>query len=192
MEENFQIKELGNRILEGKKHRRQSSIDKEFIGDHLSLEGAPELEQFLSPTLDAAILFTDKINRLTDRNHMAESILVVTQDFMFIINSKLNKLDTRQPIPIASIEKIATSKQTDNAIVVFLPDFQTELLMTPYKCELIGLLSSRYHEIHNRELQIEFSDEIEFPVNAETIFEFDFVRSTSGVAMTLFCKASER
>jgi hypothetical protein len=88
------------------------------------------------------------------------------------------------------LEKISTSTERDNAIVLHLPDYKSELLMTPYKTELIGILVSRFRALTERDLAVVFSNVIDFPVNEETLFEVDFIPAAEGVRMTLFCKSA--
>jgi len=182
-------KEFGNSIFDGKKHRRASSVSKEFIGDHLDVAGTPEIMQLFNES--ELLLFSDHANRLTDKSHMADCTILVSSTQLFLLNARMNQYLTPGPIPISMIQCISTSQEKDNAIVIHLPDYQTEVLMTSFKIELTSILAEQYMILKNKELEIKFSNVIEFPISSEALFEFDFVRAVDGVRMSLFIKANE-
>ena len=182
-----------NEFFSQKKHRRLSSPSKAFIGDHLGVLKIPDivetLNQFNPPE---KLLFSDHCTRLTSRNHMEDCSLLVTTNYMFILNNRLQHLLTNNPISIENIIKIETSLETDNTVVFFLPGYDSELIMSSYKIELMQIIADRYKEINGRDLEIRFSNIIEFEINEDTIFEFDFVRANDGIRMTLFVKAKPK
>jgi hypothetical protein len=183
-------KESAKKFFRGKKHRRESSSSKLFIGDHMGVSDSPEVESILSSfTPREEFYFADHCTRLANRNHMEDCCIMVSTHFLFIMNNRLQHLLTDGPIPISKIIKIGTSQETDNAVVLFLPEFNSELIMTSFKIELMDILIERYKSITDKDIQVVFSNIIEFEVNETTIFEFDFVRANDGVRMTLFIKA---
>ena len=191
VEDNPELKQLGTRLFEGKKIRRTSSNTKLYIGDHIGVSDISEYQSIIEEFNGEHLLFADRLSRLTDRSHMAESVLFVLTNHFCILNSRLGPNDTIPTYEIGLIQKISTSKQTDNAIVIHLPDYHSELLMTPFKTELVSILYQQYQAITRNELPIEFQDTIRLPVSEAADFEINFVRGGSGVKMTLFCVASE-
>jgi hypothetical protein len=186
------MREVAEQIFGSKrKRRRPSSEMKKFVGDHMGIQDNPLLAVLLLGYDDQSILFIDRTSRLVMRSHMFECISLVSETRLYILNSLLGRQDDMEPIQIATIEKISTSLETDNAIVIHLPDFKSELLMTPYKTELVSILSSRYRALTENDLTVDFSNAIEFPVSDNTLFEVDFLRAAEGVKMTVFCKAAE-
>jgi hypothetical protein len=187
-----QMREVAEQIFgPGRKRRRPSSEMKKFVGDHMGIRDNPLLPVLLIGYEDQSILFIDRTSRLVMRSHMSECISLVSESRIYILNSRLERQDDMEPIQIPTIEKISTSLETDNAIVVHLPEFKSELLMTPYKTELVSIIASRYRALTENDLLVEFSNAIEFPVNDNTLFEVDFLRAAEGVKMTVFCKAVE-
>ena len=185
--------ERANKFFNRKKHRRLSSPSKVFIGDHLGVLEIPDivetLNQFNPPE---KLYFADHCTRLTNRNHMEDCSLLVTTNYMFILNNRLQHLLTMNPISIANIIKIQTSLETDNAVAFILPGYDSELIMSSFKIELMQIICDRYKELNGKELDIQFTNIIEFDINEDTIFEFDFVRATDGIRMTLFVKAKPK
>lgn len=190
------IHQFGSTIFEGKKKRRSSSSLKKYIGDHLGLPDIEEIREIIEPfevdvQNDFQILFVDRTNRLFYHSHMSECVTIVTKYNIFFFNSRLQLQENEEPIQINEIRKISTSLERDNAIIIHLDDFMTELLMTPFKVELTAILADRYHEITGQDLQIQFSNLVEFPISEDTMFEVNFVPAQEGVRMTLFCKSAQ-
>ncbi|EAY08963.1 Myosin tail family protein [Trichomonas vaginalis G3] len=183
-------KQAADAFFKGKKHRRESSASKYYIGDHLGMHEDNVVDQILfsfSPPED--LYFADHCTRLTNRNHMEDCGFIVTTNHICITNTRLNAYIIPNPIPISDIKSISTSLETDNAVVIHLPEYNSELIMTSFKIELMKVLMDRFKAITNRELEIKFSNVLEFDVDDSTSFEFDFVRANDGVRMTLFIKA---
>jgi hypothetical protein len=187
--EQLQMRELAESIVASKKRRRPSSEIKKFIGDHMGVGDSEEIEMLLRDHQDGPPLFLDRTSRLA-HSHMSECLCLVSENHIYILNTHFALPEGEDPIPIDAIEKISTSQERDNAIVVHLPNFKTELLMTPYKTELIGVLVARYRALVERDLEVAFTNVINFPVNDDTLFEVDFVTAAEGVRMTVFCKAA--
>ena len=191
LEGSAELKQLATRLFEGKKKRRQSSDSKNYLGDHIGVSEIPEYQSIIEAFNGEHLLFADRLSRLTDRSHMAESVLFVLSNHFCILNPRLGPNETIPTYEIGLIQKISTSKQTDNAIVIHLPDFHSELVMTPFKTELVAILCQQYKTITNNDLTLDFQDTIRLAVSESADFEINFVRGGSGVKMTLFCVASE-
>ena len=192
--EQCQIREAVTALFAGKKRRRESSIgpnSKRFIGDHLGIADNEDLMRVLNANNDEQIKFVDRTSRLAFHSHMSECVCVISEKNIYILTTRLQFADDLGPLPIASIEKVSTSPERDNAVIVHLPDFKTELLMTPNKAELVGVLMSRYQALTGNVLPVAFANVVEFPVNQETVFEVDFIQAVEGVKMTLFCKSAQ-
>lgn len=188
--EDIEHKQTADAFFRGKKHRRESSASKIFIGDHLGMQDETSVDQILfsfSPPED--LYFADHCTRLTNRNHMEDCGFIVTTNHICITNTRLNAYIIPEPILIQDIISLSTSQETDNAVVIHLPNFNSELIMTSFKIELMKVLYDRYVAITGKDLHIKFNNAIEFDVNEDTVFEFDFVRANDGVRMTLFIKA---
>jgi hypothetical protein len=121
---------------------------------------------------------------------MSECLCLVAEKNVYMLDNHMLLLEGESPIAIETLEKISTSTERDNAVVLHLPDYRSELLMTPFKAELIGILVNRFRALAERELEVVFGNVIEFAVNSETLFEVDFIPAAEGVKMTLFCKSS--
>jgi hypothetical protein len=186
-----QTREIAESIFSGKKRRRPSSEMKKFVGDHVGIGDNTLIPLLLHAHDDQLLLFMDRTSRLALHSHMTECICLVSENHVYILNNRLGLQDDMEPFPITTIEKISTSTERDNAIVIHLPDYKTELLMTPYKTELVSILVSRFRALAERDLEVNFSNVIDFPVNENTLFEVDFLRAAEGVKMTVFCKAAE-
>lgn len=189
--ENKEVVTLSEAIFRNKKRRRESSDAKKYIGDHIGCNEIPEYQEIIHEFHGEQLLFADRLSRLTDRSHMAESIFFILTNHFCVFNARLQTTDTIPTYEIALIKAISTSKENDNAIVIHLDDYRSELLMTPFKAELVATIARQYHQITNHELSIEFSNVIRIPVSPEADFEINFVRSSSGVRMTLYCVAPE-
>ena len=193
--EQCEIRDQVTALFTGKKRRRESSIGpngKRFIGDHLGIADNEDLIAVLSDFGDHQIKFVDRTSRLSCRSHMSECVCVVSEKNIFLLTTRLAFADDLGPIPIEGIQKVSTSRERDNAVVIHLDNFKTELLMMPTKVEFVGVLMFLYAALTGRALQVEFSNTVEFPVNAETLFEVDFIPAVEGVKMTLFCRSAQQ
>lgn len=178
-----------DQFFKHKKHRRVSSAGKLFIVDHLSIYADSGIDQILhSFNPPEELFFADACSRLTNRNHMEDCGFIITTNHICITNTKLNAYIIPKPIKITAIKFISTSLETDNAVSIHLPDYNSELVMSSYKIELMKVLMDRYKAIKKTDLEIKFTNIIEFDVNDDTSFEFNFVRAHDGVRMTLFIK----
>lgn len=186
------LRNEGNEFFKDKKKRRQSSSKKKFFNDHIGLSEVAEVSDLLASQNDEGILFSDRTSRLSHRSHMSECICIISTNYLYILNSHLHNEEDIEPLPISSIQKIVTSQEADNAVIIFFPDFKTQLLMTPYKIELMMILKQQYKQMTGNELEFNFLDFVDFPVNEDTLFEVNFVHTADGVRMTLFCKADDR
>ncbi|EAX99778.1 Myosin tail family protein [Trichomonas vaginalis G3] len=190
-QEEIRKKQAADQIFNGKKHRRESSASKIFIGDHLGLLHEESSINTILNTFDPPeeLFFADHCTRLTNRNHMEDCGFIITTNHICITNTRLNAYIIPEPVEIKNIEFISTSLETDNAVVIHLPDYNSELVMSSNKIELMKVLMERYRSIAAKDLEIKFNNVIEFDVDNDTIFEFNFVRASDGVRMTLFIKA---
>ncbi|OHT16063.1 Myosin tail family protein [Tritrichomonas foetus] len=188
--EQVKLRKSADKFFKSKKKRRTSSMNKKFVCDHIGLTEIPEVSDLLTDHQDEGILFSDRTSRLSNRTHMSECVCLISTNYVYILNSRLEFEDDLDAIPISSIHKIVTSKVTDNAVIIFLDDYKTQLLLTPYKIELMMVLKNQYRNLTNEELEIDFLNSIDFPVNEDTIFEVNFIQTKDGVKMTLFCKSA--
>jgi hypothetical protein len=187
--EQQEIRDLAETIIRNKKRRRPSSEMKKFIGDHIGVGDSEEITALLEENGDACPLFIDRTSHLELHSHMSECLCLVAEKKVYMLDNRLRTLEDQLPIEIETLEKISTSTERDNAIVLHLPDYRSELLMTPFKTELIGILVNRFRALTGRDIEVVFSNVVDFPVNAETLFEVDFIPAAEGVRMTLFCKS---
>jgi hypothetical protein len=190
IQEDETLRELDREIFTGKKKRRPSSASKKFIRDHVGMGDSEDIAVLLRTHEDNGVRFMDRTSRLANHSHMSECICLVSDTRVYILNSRLMPDSDIPPFLISTIEKISTSEERDNAIVIHLPKFRSELLMTPYKIELVAVLVKRFREITERELEVRFSNVVEFPVSVVSLFEVDFIPAAEGVRMTLFCKSA--
>jgi hypothetical protein len=188
--EQARIRELAESLVANRKRRRPSSEMKKFLGDHIGVGNSDEIAALLEQHDDACPLFIDRTSRLALHSHMSECLCLVAEKNVYVLDNRMALLDGEAPIPIDAIERLSTSTERDNAVVLHLPDYRSELLMTPYKTELIGILVSRYRELAGRDLEVAVANGVDFPVSAETTFEVDFIPAAEGVRMTVFCKSA--
>jgi hypothetical protein len=184
------IRELAESLVTNKKRRRPSSEMKKFLGDQIGVGNSDEIAALLEQNDDACPLFIDRTSRLALHSHMSECLCLVAEKNVYMLDNRMALLEDEVPIRIEHIEKLSTSTERDNAVVLHLPEYKSELLMSPYKTELIGILVSRFRALTGRDLEVVFANVVDFPVNAETLFEVDFIPAAEGVRMTVFCKSA--
>ncbi|OHT10766.1 Myosin tail family protein [Tritrichomonas foetus] len=186
--EQKKLREESDIFFEKKKKRRASSFRKKFYNDHIGLNDIAEVSDLLTQHNDEGILFSDKTSRLAARTHMTECICLVSTNYIYFLDTHLDFDDDFNILPISDIIKVITSKESDNAVVIFFGDYKSQLILTPYKIELMMILKNQYKMLTENDLDFEFSNSIEFPVNKDTMLEASFVETKDGVKMTLFCK----
>jgi hypothetical protein len=188
--EDVSLRTLDRELFTGKKKRRPSSASKKFICDHIGIADSEEVSAVLTTHGDSGVHFIDRTSRLTNHSHMSECVCLISDTRFYILNSRLLPEAENCPFQITSIQKISTSEERDNAIVIHLPNYRSELLMTPYKVELVAVLVQRFREITEKDLEVRFSNVIEFPVSDVALLEVNVVPAAEGVRMTLFCKSA--
>lgn len=188
--EQQQLRNESEEFFKNKKKRRASSVRKKFFNDHIGLSEVNEISDLLAENNDEGILFSDRTSRLSHRSHMSECIFIISTNFIYFLNSHLGFEEDMEPLPISTLKEVATSTEEDNAIILLFDDYKSQLFMTPYKIELMMILKSQYKKCTGEDLKFTFSDVVEFPVNADTLFEVNFIETTDGIRMTLYCKAN--
>lgn len=188
--EQQQLRNEAQEFFHDKKKRRASSVRKKFFNDHIGLSEVNEISDLLSENNDEGVLFSDRTSRLSHRSHMAECIFIISTNFIYFLNSHLGFEEDMEPLPISSLKEVSTSTEEDNAVLLLFDDYKSQLFMTPYKIELMMILKTQFRKCTGEELKFTFSDVVEFPVSADTVFEVNFIQTTDGIRMTLYCKAN--
>lgn len=188
--EQQQLRNTADNFFKDRKKRRASSVRKKFFNDHIGLSEVAEISDLLTENDDEGILFSDRTSRLSHRSHMSECIFIISTNYIYFLNSHLGYEEDMEPLPISSLKGIATSTEEDNAVILLFDDYKSQLFMTPYKIELMMILKTQYKKCTGNDIEFTFEDVVEFPVNADTLFEVNFIQTTDGIRMTLYCKAN--
>lgn len=182
-----ELENLKQDIFEGKNHRRQSFEGKEFAPFYLDFFTNPQAVQFFANYPTEQICFADRTSRLAQRNHIEDASFILTSHYLFLLDSHYERILSDGPILISSIEAISLSKERDNVFCLHLSNFQTEILMSSTKAEIVTRIVKQYLADTGKILPTNFTNEISFSIAKDVQYHCVFERVEDSVRTIPFC-----
>eukprot|EP01080_Neovahlkampfia_damariscottae_P000976 gene976-9883_t len=173
----IELKNTVNDALYQKKERRALSLNKVYLSDYLQYTKNAQLQQVMKEYKnEGGVLFSDEYFKPVRKfmGHRVDklSLLVTPKSINFIERVKEKKQFVTKVVyklRIDDIQSISLSTLSDNFIVIHSKKQNTEEMFGENinKTELISVLFDQYRKLTNQDLQINFSDSIQYTSNAK-------------------------
>ncbi|XP_034243725.1 unconventional myosin-Ie-like isoform X2 [Thrips palmi] len=157
----------------GKKERRRLSVHRHFIGDYLGVSNHPELHSLVGRR--ERIFFSISVTKYDRRFKPSDRDLIITSRSLFLTSYEPGSGDHRnypiikRNIPFPNISHVSLSTLQDDFVVIHVKDDYDSLLTVPLKTEFLYALHKRYGAQVGRQLNIHFSNCVEFSVKKSGI-----------------------
>ncbi|XP_023568426.1 unconventional myosin-Ie [Octodon degus] len=168
-----QMREEASDLLLNKKERRRNSINRNFIGDYIGMEGHPELQQFVGKR--EKIDFADTVTKYDRRFKGVKRDLLLTPKCMYLIGREkvkqgpdkgLVKEVLKRRIEMERILSVSLSTMQDDIFILHEQEYDS-LLESVFKTEFLSLLAKRYEEKTQKQLPLKFSNTLELKLKKE-------------------------
>ncbi|XP_075464142.1 unconventional myosin-Ie-like isoform X1 [Ascaphus truei] len=166
----IRMREEASSIVLNKKERRRNSINRNFVGDYIGMEGRPELRQFVGRR--ERIDFSDTVVKYDRRFKTLKRDLIMTPKFLYLIGreqvkqgpekGKVTEVLKRQ-IELQNIQAVSLSTLQDDFLIVHEAQYDS-VLECVFKTEFLSLLYKRYEERTQSKLPLRFNNQLEFKV----------------------------
>nr|DBA13826.1 TPA: hypothetical protein GDO54_004862 [Pyxicephalus adspersus] len=169
----IRMREEASNIVLNKKERRRNSINRNFVGDYIGMDGRPELRQFIGRR--ERIDLADTVVKYDRRFKTLKRDLVLTPKFVYLIGREKVKQGPekgqikevlKRKIELKDIQSISMSTLQDDFIIIHEAQYDS-VLESVFKTEFLSLLYKRYEERTQRKLDVRFSNQLEFKVKKE-------------------------
>ncbi|XP_056409188.1 unconventional myosin-Ie-like [Hyla sarda] len=169
----IRMREEACTIVLNKKERRRNSINRNFVGDYIGMDGRPELRQFVGRR--ERIDFADTVLKYDRRFKTLKRDLVLTPKFLYLIGREKVKQGPekgqikevlKRKIELKDIQSVSLSSLQDDFLIIHEAQYDS-VLESVFKTEFLSLLYKRYEERTQKKLPLRFSNQLEFKVKKE-------------------------
>ncbi|XP_069506360.1 unconventional myosin-Ie-like isoform X2 [Ambystoma mexicanum] len=169
----IKMREEASSIVLNKKERRRNSINRNFVGDYIGIENRPELKQFVGRR--ERIDFADTVTKYDRRFKTVKRDLILTPKLLYLIGREkvkqgpekgMIKEVLKRKIELEKIQCVSLSTLQDDFIIVHEAQYDS-VLESIFKTEFLSLLYKRYEERTQKQLQLKFSNQLDFKVKKD-------------------------
>ncbi|XP_069807426.1 unconventional myosin-Ie-like [Dendropsophus ebraccatus] len=169
----IRMREEASTIVLNKKERRRNSINRNFVGDYIGMDGRPELRQFVGRR--ERIDFAETVLKYDRRFKTLKRDLVLTPKFLYLIGREKVKQGPekgqikevlKRKIELKDIQSVSLSSLQDDFLIIHEAQYDS-VLESVFKTEFLSLLYKRYEERTQKKLPLRFSNQLEFKVKKE-------------------------
>ncbi|XP_012234244.1 unconventional myosin-Ie-like [Linepithema humile] len=171
--QNQQKQEAAN-LLFGRKERRRASLNRNFVGDYIGLEGKPQITSLVGRR--EKVFFAEVVKKYDRRFKMCRRDLILTGKCLYLIGREQLKKGPekgksieviKRKLPFNQISHVSLSTLQDNFIIIHTKEDYASLLESVFKTEFLSVLSKKYLEDTGHLMNIRFSNDLEFKVKKE-------------------------
>ena len=161
-------------LLFGRKERRRASINRNFVGDYIGLEGRPQTMNLIGRR--EKVCFAETVKKYDRRFKMSRRDLILTSKRLYLIGREQIKKGPekgtlreviKRKLEFNQISHISLSTLQDDFIIIHTKEDYSSFLESAFKTEFLIALSKRYVEGTGNTLNIKFSNSLEFKVKKE-------------------------
>ncbi|XP_025987420.1 unconventional myosin-Ie isoform X2 [Solenopsis invicta] len=158
----------------GHKERRWASLNRNFVGDYIGLEGKPQTMSLIGRR--EKVFFAEVVKKYDRRFKMCRRDLILTGKYIYLIGREQIKKGPekgksieviKRKLPFNQISYVSLSTLQDNFIIIHVKEDYASLLELVFKTEFLSVLSKKYLEDIGHPLNIRFSNDLEFKVKKE-------------------------
>ncbi|XP_053559787.1 unconventional myosin-Ie [Bombina bombina] len=169
----IRMREEASNIVLNKKERRRNSINRNFVGDYIGMDGRPELRQFVGRR--ERIDFADTVLKYDRRFKTLKRDLILTPKLLYLIGREKVKQGPekgqikevlKRKIELQNIQSVSMSTLQDDFLIVHESQYDS-VLESVFKTEFLSLLYKRFEERTQKKLPLKFNNQLEFKVKKE-------------------------
>ncbi|XP_074568381.1 uncharacterized protein LOC141824932 [Curcuma longa] len=170
----------------GLKVRRRAALAGNCKGDYVGVSYDPFLDKILRKQGDRTVLFADKVIKVTGSGKMKKQIMLITDFAIYLVDSDADALKRR--IALAAVEKICSSKFSDNFFALIIPTEYDCLMASTRKTEIVNVLVEATKGA-TEELEVIFSNRFEYNAADDIVKEVEFVEVEGAIGTRISRKA---
>ncbi|KAK8758165.1 hypothetical protein V5799_004202, partial [Amblyomma americanum] len=164
-------------ILQGRKERREHSLNRNFVGDYIGMDHHPELRVLVGKR--DRVEFAETVLKYDRRFKSVKRDLILTPKSLFLIGrEKIKKGNDKgkikevikRKIDLENISQVTTSTLKDDFLVLHVKNEYDTFIESIFKTEFLFTLDKKIREKCQRPLNLHFSDKLEFRVKKEGLF----------------------
>ena len=161
-------------LLFGRKERRRASLNRNFVGDYIGLEGKPQLMNLVGRR--EKVFFAEVAKKYDRRFKMSRRDLILTNKYLYLIGREQIKkgLEKKRLVEVIKrklsfnqISHVSLSTLQDDFLIIHTKEDYCSLLELVFKTEFLISLNKRYLKETGHTLNIKFSNNLEFKVKKE-------------------------
>ncbi|GAB1861960.1 Unconventional myosin-Ie-like isoform X2 [Camponotus japonicus] len=169
-----QQKQEAANLLFGHKERRRASLNRNFVGDYIGLEGKSQTMSLLGRR--EKVFFAEVVKKYDRRFKMCRRDLILTGKYLYLIGREQIKKGPekgksvqviKRKLPFNQISHVSLSTLQDNFIIIHTKEDYASLLESVFKTEFLSVLGKKYLEDIGHPLNVKFSNDLEFKVKKE-------------------------
>ncbi|KAK6624584.1 hypothetical protein RUM44_011443 [Polyplax serrata] len=161
-------------LVSGKKERRQNSLNRNFVGDYIGLDN-----RIMTPNLIGRrekICFAEVVKKYDRNFKTTRRDLILTWSVLYLIGREKVKKGKnkgayqeviKRKVELDRVNDVSLSTLRDDLVVIHVKDSYDSLLEIMFKTEFLYCLSKSYYAKMGRNLNIIFSNKLEFKVKKE-------------------------
>ncbi|KAL0134329.1 hypothetical protein PUN28_001256 [Cardiocondyla obscurior] len=161
-------------LLFGHKERRRASLNRNFVGDYIGLEGKPQTMSLIGRR--EKVFFAEVVKKYDRRFKMCRRDLILTGKYVYLIGREQIKKGPEKGTSIEVVKRklsfnqisyVSLSTLQDNFIIIHVKEDYASLLESVFKTEFLSLLSKKYLEDIGHPLNVRFNNDLDFKVKKE-------------------------
>ncbi|XP_029167448.1 unconventional myosin-Ie-like isoform X2 [Nylanderia fulva] len=169
-----QQKQEAANLLFGHKERRRASLNRNFVGDYIGLEGKPQTMSLLGRR--EKVFFAEVVKKYDRRFKMCRRDLILTAKYLYLIGREQITKGTekgksveviKRKLAFNQISHVSLSTLQDNFVIIHTREDYASLLESVFKTEFLSVLGKKYLEDVGHPLNVKFSNDLEFKVKKE-------------------------
>ncbi|XP_034936680.1 unconventional myosin-Ie-like [Chelonus insularis] len=171
-------KQAATDLLFGHKQRRRASLERNFVGDYIGIDGRPGISRLLGRR--EKVVFAEIVKKYDRRFKMCRRDLIVTDHCLYLIGrTEKSKKESskktqrtveeviKRKITFEQISHVSVSTLQDDFVIIHAKEDYASLLQIMFKTEFLSVLNKKYLQHLGHPLNIKFSNSLEFKVKKE-------------------------
>ncbi|CAL7941782.1 unnamed protein product [Xylocopa violacea] len=161
-------------LLFGHKERRAASLNRNFMGDYIGLEGKRQILNLIGRK--ERVFFAETVKKYDRRFKASRRDLILTSKYLYLIGREQIKKGSekgklveviKRKLSFDQISHVSLSTLKDNFVIIHVKEDYGSLLELVFKTEFLIALSKRYAEEIGRLLNVKFSNNLDFKIKKE-------------------------
>lgn len=186
--EEFSNAEIGmsdraDSVFTGRKMRRRSSFDREYLGDYLRLAETANVKKLFKQYGDKGLLFSGNVDKINKTGKRQQRVLLISDKAIYNVDPEHFRVKRR--IPLDDIDGVSLSSLTDGFFVMHVPKEYDYMYDSDKKTEIVDILSEAISRNLGRDIRVNIGDKFEYSPNGREIKNIAFVLDENVSSTTL-------